>query len=107
MWDMCWLIDGFWTSLRIEARAHGEIQDNVLLRAPAMILKMPWNTIFNYGSIDHSIVRELTLLGLKTAHPDTKDITFKGLEKDLMITATNLTDSYFFVGSKKILRTRL
>ena len=72
-----------------------------LLRAPSMILKMPWNTIFNYGLIDHSIVREITLLALKTAHPDRNDITFKELEKDVIITATDLTDSYFFVCSKQ------
>ena len=72
-----------------------------LLRAPSMILKMPWNTIFNYGLIDHSIVREITLLALKTAHPDRNDITFKELEKDVIITATNLTDSYFFLCSKQ------
>ena len=66
-----------------------------------MILKMPWNTIFNYGLIDHNIVREITLLALKTAHPDKNDITFNELEKDVIITATNLTDSYFFVCSKQ------
>ena len=103
MWDICWFIDCLWTSLRIEARAHGrridEIQDFVL-RAPSVILKMPWSTIFNYGLIDHSIVREIALLALKTAHPDRNGITFKELEKDVIITATNLTNSYFFVCSK-------
>ena len=34
-------------------------------------------------------------------HPDKKDITFKELNKDVIITATNLTDSYFFVASKQ------
>ena len=37
MWDICWLIDCFWTSLRIEARAHGrsidEIQENMLIES--------------------------------------------------------------------------
>ena len=61
-----------------------------LLSAPSMILKMPWNTIFIYGSIDHSIVREMKLLVLKTAHPDKNDIIFNELEKDVKGTATNM-----------------
>ena len=40
-------------------------------------------------------------MALKTAHRDKHDITFKVLKKDDMITATNLTDSYFFVCSKQ------
>ena len=57
---------------------------------------MPWNTIFDYGLIDHNIVRGTPLLALKTAHPDKHGITFFELEKDVMITATNLSGSHFF-----------
>jgi hypothetical protein len=41
------------------------------------------------------------MLILKKAYPGKKDITFKEIDKDLIITATNLTDSYFFVCSKQ------
>ena len=72
-----------------------------------MILKMPWNTIFNYGLIDHSTVREITLLALETTHPDENDIALKELEKDLIITATSLTYSYFPYVLNKLLQTCL
>ena len=105
MWDICWRIDCLWAGLRIEARAHGrsidEIRYNMLTESTGNDLEEPWNTIFNYGLKDHSVVRGITLLALKTAHPDKNDITFQELEKDVIITATNLTDSYFFVCSKQ------
>ena len=40
-------------------------------------------------------------MALQKAHPNKKDIAFEDLDKDLIITATNLTDSYFFVCSKQ------
>ena len=72
-----------------------------LVRLPSIALRLPWNTIFNYGLIDHQLIRDFALVFLKTAHPDKKDITFRELDKDVIITATNLTDSYFFVCSKQ------
>ena len=41
------------------------------------------------------------MIALRMTHPDKKDITFKELQKDVVVTATNLTDSYFFVASKQ------
>ena len=55
----------------------------------------------------HSIVREIALLALKTAHPDRNDITFKELEKDVIVTATNLADSSFSYILHKLLQTCL
>ena len=73
----------------------------VLVRTPGILLRMPWNAIVNYGLIDSNIVKEICLIVLRTIHPDKKDITVKELQKDVIITATNLTDSYFFVASKQ------
>ena len=113
MLDICWLIDCLWTSPRVETRAYArstdEIQDSRLVEStgPSMILKMPWYTIFTYGLIDHNIVREITLFALKTTHPDKNDVTFTRLEKDLVITATNLSNSYFSDVLNKLLQTCL
>ena len=57
--------------------------------------------LFRYGLINSVLIREFVLLFLDKAYPGRKDITFNELEKDLKITATNLTDSYFFVCSKQ------
>ena len=73
----------------------------VLLRTPGILLRMPWNAIVNYGLINSDIVKEMCMISLRMIHPDKKDITFKELDKDVIITATNLTDSYFFVASKQ------
>ena len=73
----------------------------ILLRIPGILMRMPWNAIVNYGLINSNIVKDICLLVLRTIHPDKKDITFKELQKDVIITATNLTDSYFFVASKQ------
>ena len=62
-------------------------------------MKMPWSAIVNYGLINSNIVKDICLLVLGTIHPDKKDITVKELQEDVIITATNLTDSYFFVAS--------
>ena len=76
MWGICWLIDCLWAGLRIETRAHGrsidEIQENMLIESTVNDLEAALNTIFNYGLIDHSIVREITVLALKPVHPDKK-----------------------------------
>jgi predicted acylesterase/phospholipase RssA len=73
----------------------------ILLRTPGILLRMPWNAIVNYGLINSDILKDVCLIVLRTMHPDKKDITFKELQKDVIITATNLTDSYFFVASKQ------
>jgi hypothetical protein len=44
---------------------------------------------FRYGMIDSKVVRDMVMLILKKAYPDKKDITFKEIDKDLIITATN------------------
>jgi predicted acylesterase/phospholipase RssA len=72
-----------------------------LTNIPSMVMWLPWNVLFKYGLIDSNVVRELVMLILKKAYPDKKDITFKEIDKDLIITATNLTDSYFIVCSKQ------
>ena len=51
--------------------------------------------------VDSSIVRELAMLALNKAYPDKKDITFKEIDKHLIVRTTNLTDSYFIVRSKQ------
>ena len=51
--------------------------------------------------INSDIVKEMCMISLRMIHPDKKEITFKELDKDVIITATNLTDSYFFVASKQ------
>jgi hypothetical protein len=66
-----------------------------------MVLWLPYNVLFRYGLINSVLIREFVMLVLNKAHPGKKDITFKELDKDLIITATNLTDSYFFVCSKQ------
>jgi predicted acylesterase/phospholipase RssA len=68
---------------------------------PSMVFWLPYNVLFRYGLINSVLIREFVLLVLEKAHPGKKDITFKELDKDLIITATNLTDSYFFVCSKQ------
>lgn len=68
---------------------------------PSMIFWLPFNVLFRYGLINSVLIREFVLLVLNKAYPDKKDITFKELDKDLIITATSLTDSYFFVCSKQ------
>ena len=68
------------------------------MRLPSIALKLPWSTIVNYGLIDHQIVKYIALSALQKAHPDKKDIALKDLD---IITATNLTESYFFVCSKQ------
>ena len=73
----------------------------LLSRIPFILLKLPWNVLINYGLISSDIVRELALMGLHMAHPDKSDITFAELERDLIITAINITDSYFWVASKQ------
>ena len=70
-------------------------------RIPVMLLKMPWNTIVHYGLVSSDIVREMALSVLHTVYPDKNDITFDEIEKYVIITAVNLTDSYFFVASKQ------
>ena len=60
-----------------------------MVRLPSIALRLPWNTIFDYGLIDHQIIRDFAIVFLKTAHPDKKDITFRELDKDVIITATN------------------
>ena len=69
----------------------------LLLRIPGLVIKVPWNTMFNYGIISNDIVRDVALLGLNAVHPDKQDITFEELDRDLLITGTNLSDSYFFL----------
>jgi len=64
-------------------------------------MKIPWNVVFNYGLIQSDVVRVKAKLLLQTAYPEKKDITFKELPKDVIIPATNLTDSYFFIASKQ------
>jgi len=72
-----------------------------LMRIPGIALKLPWNIVFNYGLINNEILRDFAVIILHTVYPDRDDITFKELDKDLIITATNLTDSYFWVASKQ------
>ena len=67
----------------------------LVLRIPGLAFKLPWNTIFNYGLISNDIVRGIALLALKASHIGKEDITFKELERDLIITGTNLSDSFF------------
>jgi predicted acylesterase/phospholipase RssA len=78
-----------------------KFRTHCILSTPGIALKIPWNAMINYGLVNNSIVRYVAVLGLQTAHPDKNDITFRELEKDVIITATNLTDSYFFVCSKQ------
>ena len=56
---------------------------------------------FKYGLINSDIVRDIAVIALKAARPTKTDIRFKELERDLIITATNLTDSYLIVASKQ------
>ena len=72
-----------------------------ITQIPYLIMKIPWNVVFNYGLIQSDVVRVIAKLLLQTAYPDKKDITFKELPKDVIIPATNLTDSYFFIASKQ------
>jgi predicted acylesterase/phospholipase RssA len=78
-----------------------KFRTQLLLRIPELAFKLPWNTFINYGLISNDIVRDIALLTLKASHIDKEDITFKELERDLIITGTNLSDSYFFVCSKQ------
>jgi len=71
------------------------------MRIPGIALKLPWNIVFNYGLINNEILRDFAVIILHAVYPDRDDITFKELDKDLIITATNLTDSYFWVASKQ------
>ena len=73
----------------------------VLKQLPSMFFWLPYNVLFRYGLINSVLIREFVMLVLNKAHPGKKDITFKELDKDLIITATNLTDSYYFVCSKQ------
>lgn len=73
----------------------------VLKQLPSVFFWLPFNVLFRYGLINSVLIREFVLLFLDKAYPGRKDITFKELDKDLIITATNLTDSYFFVCSKQ------
>ena len=72
-----------------------KFRTQLLLRIPELAFKLPWNTFINYGLISNDIVRDIALLTLKASHIDKEDITFKELERDLIITGTNLSDSYF------------
>ena len=72
-----------------------KFRTQLLLRIPELAFKLPWNTFTNYGLISNDIVRDIALLTLKASHIDKEDITFKELERDLIITGTNLSDSYF------------
>jgi hypothetical protein len=72
-----------------------------LSRIPFILLKLPWTVLINYGLVSSDIVRELALMGLRMAHPDKSDIMFAELERDVIITAINITDSYFWVASKQ------
>ena len=70
-----------------------------LFRVPSIAMKIPWNAVFKYGLINSDIVRDIALIALKAAHPTKTDIKFRELERDSIITATNLTDSYLIVAS--------
>ena len=74
----------------------------ILLRIPGILMRMPWNAIVNYGLINNiNIVKDICLIVLRTIHPDKKGLAFEEVQNDVIITATNLTDSYFFVASKQ------
>ena len=83
------------------ATTLNKIRLHAIMRIPGIALKLPWNIVFNYGLINNEIVREVAVIILHAVYPDRNDITFKELDKDLIITATNLTDSYFWVASKQ------
>lgn len=78
-----------------------KIRLHMIMRIPGIGLKLPWNIVFNYGLISNEIVREIVVIILHAVYPNRDDITFKELDKDVIITATNLTDSYFWVASKQ------
>jgi NTE family protein len=90
----------FALALNLRAEQLEELfNDNRLLfgltKTSSIIMWLPWNVLFKYGMIDSEVVRDMVMLILKKAYPGKKDITFKEIDKDLIITATNLTDSYF------------
>ena len=78
-----------------------KFRTHMIFRTPGLALKLPWNTIFNYGLISNDIVRDFAVIGLTAIYPDKEDITFAELDRDLIITGTNLSDSYFCVFSKQ------
>ena len=77
---------------------------SILMKIPSVAIWLPWNTLFKYGLVDIGIVRAVTMLFLSKAYPDKKNITFKEIDKDLIITAANLTKSYIvYFQSKRLL----
>ena len=73
----------------------------LLSRIPFILLKLPWNFLVQYGLVSSDIVREFAISILHIVHPDKNDITFAELERNVIITAINMTDSYFWVASKQ------
>ena len=81
-----------------------KFRTKLLSRIPGPVIKAPWNTMFNYGIISNDIVRDVALLGLNAVHPDKQDITFEELDRDLLITGTNVFDAYFLYVLSKLLQ---
>ena len=87
--------NGQWNDIMLHCRRM------IYKQLPSMVVKLPWNICYNYGIIPHEIVRDFAKHILQTVYPDKEDILFEELNKKLIITATNLSDSYFFIASKQ------
>ena len=87
-----------WNSPRHEARTYGRSRPQIQSCHPSTNARNPSENAVERNSelwFDQQRHRE------GHVYDKSKNISFKELDKDVIITATNLTDSYFFVASKQ------
>jgi predicted acylesterase/phospholipase RssA len=77
-----------------------KFRSRFIMRLPFIAMKVPWNLVMNFGLVHNDVLRQGVLMILREVYPLKNDITFKDLDKDLIIPFTVLTDSYYVVGSR-------